>query len=62
MNPVVGAEFAAWSKLPKRMQVHTSGLRGTRNAFLQPEGVVELLDDHRLEFRTSAERLLRPAR
>ncbi len=44
------ASAAAWSKLPVGMAVHEWGaLAVPRNAFLQPEAVVERLDDHRLE-------------
>lgn len=44
------ASAAAWSKLPAGMVVHGWGaLAVPRNAFLQPEAVVERLDDHRLE-------------
>ncbi|WP_460493315.1 hypothetical protein [Dactylosporangium cerinum] len=41
------------------MQVHRYGaLAVPRNAFLQPEAIVELLDDHREEVRTRAEERL----
>lgn len=44
------ASAAAWSKLPDGMLVHGWGaLAVPRNAFLQPEAVVERLDDHRIE-------------
>ena len=43
---------AAWSRLPSGMSVHSYGvLAAPRNAFLQPEALVELLDDHRAEVR-----------
>lgn len=49
----LGAEsFAAWSKLPAGMDVHTHGVLAVpRNAFLQPVAVVEDLTDHRVEVR-----------
>lgn len=51
LQVAVGAEsFAAWSKLPAKMAVHRWGaLAVPRNAFLQPEAVVEDLHDHRTE-------------
>lgn len=51
LQVAVGAESAAaWSKLPSAMDVHTWGaLAVPRNAFLQPEAVVEDLADHRRE-------------
>lgn len=51
LQVAVGAEsFAAWSKLPAGMDVHRWGaLAVPRNAFLQPEVVVEDLHDHRTE-------------
>ncbi|NMH93501.1 hypothetical protein HF519_18360 [Pseudonocardia bannensis] len=56
LQVALGAESAAaWSKLPGGMRVHRYGaLAVPRNAFLQPEAVVELLDDHRVEVRTRA--------
>ena len=56
LQVALGAESAAeWSRLPKGMQVHRSGaLAVPRNAFLQPEAVVEVLDDHRAEVRGRA--------
>lgn len=53
LQVALGAESAAaWSKLPQGMQVHQWGaLAVPRNAFLQPEAVVEQLDDHRREVR-----------
>ena len=45
-----------WSRLPDDMRVHRWGVLAVpRNAFLQPEAVVELLDDHRTEVRARAE-------
>lgn len=50
---------AAWSRLPRGMQVHQSGaLAVPRNAFLQPEAMVEVLDDHREEVRERAQERL----
>lgn len=51
LQVAVGAEsFAAWSKLPAGMSVHQFGaLAVPRNAFLQPEVVIEDLADHRGE-------------
>jgi hypothetical protein len=51
LQVAVGAESAAaWSKLPAGMSVHTWGaLAVPRNAFLQPEALVEDLADHRHE-------------
>jgi hypothetical protein len=56
LQVALGAESAAaWSKLPDGMKVHRSGaLAVPRNAFLQPEAVVEQLDDHRREVRARA--------
>ena len=56
LQVALGAESAtAWSKLPKDMVVHRYGaLAVPRNAFLQPEAVVELLDDHCTEVRLRA--------
>ncbi|MGD9997242.1 MAG: hypothetical protein AB7R77_21165 [Ilumatobacteraceae bacterium] len=53
LQVALGAESAAaWSALPDGMIVHASGaLAVPRNAFLQPEAVVERLDDHRREVR-----------
>ncbi|WP_220186837.1 hypothetical protein [Pseudonocardia pini] len=60
LQVALGAESAAaWSRLPAGMLVHRSGaLAVPRNAFLQPEPVVELLDDHRAEVRARAEERL----
>lgn len=56
LQVALGAESAAeWSLLPKGMRVHRCGaLAVPRNAFLQPEAVVEQLDDHRAEVRGRA--------
>lgn len=53
LQVAVGAESAArWSRLPAGMAVHSHGaLAVPRNAFLQPEPLVERLDDHREEVR-----------
>lgn len=60
LQVALGAESAAaWSRLPAGMRVHRQGaLAVPRNAFLQPEAVVELLDDHRIEVRTRADERL----
>jgi hypothetical protein len=60
LQVALGAESAAaWSKLPSGMHVHRYGaLAVPRNAFLQPEAVVELLDDHRVEVRARADERL----
>jgi hypothetical protein len=57
LQVALGAESAAeWSQLPDGMRVHSWGaLAVPRNAFLQPEAVVECLDDHRQEVRLRAE-------
>ncbi|WP_230202834.1 hypothetical protein [Parafrankia discariae] len=56
LQVALGAESASsWSQLPKGMVVHRCGaLAVPRNAFLQPEAVVEELDDHRAEVRGRA--------
>jgi len=56
LQVALGAESAAvWSELPKGMAVHRWGaLAVPRNAYLQPEAVVEDLDDHRAEARGRA--------
>ena len=53
LQVALGAESAApWSAVPAQMTVHGSGVLAVpRNAFLQPEAVVERLDDHRREVR-----------
>lgn len=57
LQVALGAESAAaWSQLPEGMLVHSWGaLAVPRNAFLQPEAVVENLDDHRQEVRARAD-------
>jgi len=57
LQVALGAESAAaWSRLPKGVSVHSHGvLAAPRNAFLQPESLVELLDDHRAEVRMRVE-------
>ena len=51
LQVAVGAESAdAWSRRPRGMSVHTSGVLAVpRNSFLQPEALVEDLGDHRRE-------------
>ena len=53
LQVALGAESAAaWSRLPEGMSVHPYGVLAVpRNAFLQPEALIELLDDHRAEVR-----------
>lgn len=53
LQVAVGLESArAWSRLPKGMSVHTFGVLAVpRNAFLQPDPVVENLHDYREEVR-----------
>ena len=53
LQVALGAESTeVWSRLPSGISVHTHGvLAAPRNAFLQPEALVELLDDHRAEVR-----------
>jgi hypothetical protein len=53
LQVAVGAEScAAWSLLPSNMTVHDHGVLAVpRNAFLQPEALVELITDHRAEVR-----------
>lgn len=53
LQVAVGAEScAAWSRLPSDMVVHSHGaLAVPRNAFLQPEAIVENLHDYREEVR-----------
>ncbi len=60
LQVALGAESAErWSALPDGMQVHSWGaLAVPRNAFLQPQAVVERLDDHREEVRTRAQERL----
>ncbi|MFL6052837.1 MAG: hypothetical protein ACJ72W_07975 [Actinoallomurus sp.] len=61
LQVALGAEsVAAWSRLPVGMRVHRYGaLAVPRNAFLQPEAVVELLDDHGIEVRMRADERLK---
>jgi hypothetical protein len=49
-----GAEAAAqWSRLPDGLDVHRFGVLAVpRNAFLQPQAIVEDLRDHRIEVET----------
>lgn len=63
LQVALGAESAeAWSRLPVGMRVHTHGVLAVpRNSFLQPEALVELLDDHRREVRMRVEERLREA-
>ncbi len=53
LQVALGAESVeAWSKIPTGMAVHRSGaLAVPQNSFLQPEAIVEQLDDHRREVR-----------
>lgn len=53
LQVAVGAESAAsWSKLPVGMEVHRWGVLAVpRNAFLQPQALVEDVSDHRAEVR-----------
>jgi hypothetical protein len=53
LQVAVGAESCAmWSRLPAGMQVHQWGVLAVpRNAFLQPEALVENIADHRAEVR-----------
>ena len=53
LQVALGAESAAaWTLLPEGMEVHPYGILAVpRNAFLQPEAIIELLDDHRSEVR-----------
>jgi hypothetical protein len=53
LQVAVGAESAAeWSKLPAGMDVHQWGVLAVpRNAFLQPQALVEDVSDHRSEVR-----------
>jgi hypothetical protein len=57
LQVALAAESAlVWTRLPDGMDVHRWGVLAVpRNAFLQPEAVVELLDDHRAEVRARAE-------
>lgn len=53
LQVALGAESAAaWSRLPKDMQVHRYGVLAVpRNAYLRPEAAIEDLADHRREVR-----------
>jgi hypothetical protein len=53
LQVAVGAESCEmWSRLPAGMQVHSWGVLAVpRNAFLQPEALVENISDHRAEVR-----------
>lgn len=53
LQVAVGAESCAmWSRLPDGMQVHQWGVLAVpRNAFLQPQALVEDVSDHRDEVR-----------
>ena len=53
LQVAVGAASAAeWSRIPEGMRVHTYGVLAVpRNAFLQPEPIVENLHDHSEEVR-----------
>lgn len=64
LQVAVGAESAAWwSRLPYGMNVHSHGVLAVpRNAFLQPEALVDLLDDHRTEVRMRIEERCREAK
>lgn len=63
LQVALGAESAtSWSNLPAGMLVHSRGaLAVPRNAFLQPEAVVDQLDDHREEVRLRAQERLEAA-
>jgi hypothetical protein len=63
LQVAIGAESAAtWSRLPAGMDVHESGVLAVpRNAFLQPEAIVEDLFDHREEVRLRVEERVREA-
>ncbi|MFF0498217.1 hypothetical protein ACFYU5_17545 [Nocardia aobensis] len=53
LQVALGAEAVeSWTRRPREMSVHTHGVLAVpRNAFLQPEALVERLDDHRTEVR-----------
>ncbi|ORV54693.1 hypothetical protein AWC02_00040 [Mycolicibacter engbaekii] len=63
LQVAVGAESArTWSRLPDGMSVHTFGVLAVpRNAFLQPEPVVENLHDYTEEVRLRIEERRREA-
>jgi hypothetical protein len=53
LQVALGTESAAgWSKLPAEMEVHSYGILAVpRDAFLEPEALVDSLADHREEAR-----------
>lgn len=63
LQVAVGAESAqAWSRLPAGMTVHSFGVLAVpRNAFLQPEPIVENLHDYREEVNLRIEERRREA-
>lgn len=63
LQVAVGAESAAaWTLLPDAMEVHEYGaLAVPRNAFLQPEALVDDIGDHRYEVRMRIEERRREA-
>lgn len=63
LQVAVGAEsLETWSQRPAGMTVHRYGVLAVpRNAFLQPEALVELLDDHRAEVRQRIAERIREA-
>lgn len=63
LQVAVGAESArAWSRLPDQMSVHTFGVLAVpRNAFLQPEPIVENLHDYAEEVTLRIEERRREA-
>ena len=63
LQVALGAESAEhWSRLPEGMDVHDQGVLAVpRNSFLQPEALVEHLDDHRVEVRMRVEERRREA-
>lgn len=64
LQVAVGAEsVAAWSQLPQGMDVHGHGaLAVPRNAFLQPEALVDDIGDHRMEVQMRIEERRRLAK
>lgn len=63
LQVALGAESAdRWTQLPADMIVHRYGaLAVPRNVFLQPEALVEVLDDHREEVRMRVDQRRREA-
>ena len=63
LQVALGAESAAaWSQLPPGMDVHQFGVLAVpRNSFLQPEALVEDLNDHRTEVRMRVAERVREA-